>query len=103
MDAGVIYWERRDGADRTEVAMASLRLCQALKGADGVQDARLYFSKTDCPTILIHLDSVDVLDRVTYAPAVSAAHFALGDLARHTGTETWLDAANAEKMFNAGH
>ena len=103
MDAGITYWERRDGADRTDVAMAALRLCHALKGTDGVQDAQLYFSKTDCPTILVHVDSADVLDRVTYDPAVSAAHFALCDLARHTRTETWLDAANAEKMFNAGH
>ena len=103
MDAGVLYWERRDGADRTALALAALKLCEALKGTDGVQDARLYFSKTDCPTILIHVDSADVLDRMTYAPAVSAAHFAVGDLARHTGTETWLDAGNAEKMFNAGH
>ena len=103
MDAGVLHWERRDGADRTALALAALDLCQALKGADGVQDARLYFSKTDCPAILIHVDSAEVMDRVLFAPAVSVAHFAVGDLARHTRSETWYDAATTKAMYDAGH
>lgn len=103
MDAGVLHWQRRDGADRNALAVAALELCRALKGAEGVQDARLYFSRTDCPAILVHVDSADVMNRVLFAPAVSAAHFAVGDLAHHTGTETWYDAATSQAMYDAGH
>lgn len=78
-------------------------LCRALKGTEGVQDARLDFSRTDCPAILVHVDSVDVMNRVLFAPAVSAAHFAVGDLAHHTRTETRYDAATSQAMYDAGH
>ena len=103
MDAAVLHWERRDGADRTALALAALKLCQALKGTDGVHDARLYFSRTDCPAILIHVDSADVIDRVLFTPAVSAAHFAVADLAHHARSETWYDAATSQAMYDAGH
>jgi hypothetical protein len=98
MDVGYTRWERRDGADRNALAMAALEYCRAMREENGVSDARFYWSGVDTLSVLAHVESVDILNRLT-TPRLAKASFALADLARQTTTEAWFDAHVGEAMY----
>lgn len=100
MDIGISRWERRDGADRDQLGKAALGFCRAMRGSDGVQNARFYWTNPDTVVVLTEADTSEILYRQA-SPEVTRATFVLADLARQTATETLFDARTAEATFRA--
>lgn len=100
MDIGFSRWERRDEADRNELALAALEYCRAMRAEEGVGEARFYWSGVDQLSVLAHVATADVLNRLA-SPRFARASFGLADLARQTESEVWLDAATGEAMYHA--
>lgn len=100
MDIGYSSWERRDSADRNELGLAALAYCRAMKGVDGVGDARFYWPGIDTLAILVHVESSGVLYRQP-SPALAKATFALADLALQTTNQVWLDAPAGAMLYEA--
>jgi len=81
-------WERRDNADRAVFGKASFEYCQALKLA-GVR-ARFYWTGADPVAIVAEAEDPGAFDAAP-PEGVARAVFALGDLARQTAAERWID------------
>lgn len=93
-------WERRDNADRAAFGLACLEVCRAWKES-GVR-ARFYWTGPDSVAILGEGEDAAVFDAAPPV-SVSRAVFALGDLARQTSAERWIDPRQgAEAYARAG-
>ena len=100
MDIGISRWERRDGVDRDQLGKAALAFCRAMRGFDGVHNARFYWANPDTVVVLTEADSAEVLVRQA-SPDLARATFGLADLARQTGLESLFDARVAEATFRS--
>ncbi|MDX1621986.1 MAG: hypothetical protein R3320_13395 [Nitriliruptorales bacterium] len=99
MGIEVIYWERRDAADRNEMGQAALGLCRAQKVLDGVEDSRFYWRTPDQLVIQIHTSKN--VDWSKPDPKVAASLFHLADLARQTGSENWMEPSTGLDNYRA--
>ncbi len=91
-------WDRRDAADRNAMGAAALDLCRAMRAMDGVADSRFYWTGTDSLVLLTHANGGTLASPPSAQAA--AANFALGDLARQTSAETWLDPSQGMEMYS---
>lgn len=91
MGVDVAYWDRRDGADRNDMAVAAYELCRAQKIMDGVEDSRFYWTSPD--SIVIQARTSKNVDWAQPDPKVAESFFRLADLARQTRIESWMDPA----------
>lgn len=97
MQYGVWHIDRRDSADRDEFAKAAVVFCRAMRGLDGVADCRFYWKPFDTIVILAEAESADAWN--AQSNELAEASFALFDLGRSAGYETWLDARSAEEAY----
>ena len=84
------HCDRRDTADRIEFGEAAYGLCRALRGGDGIRNARFYWVNADRIVILSEAESMADFDLPPKTEAASAL-FRLADLARFTDEERWFD------------
>ena len=92
------HCDRRDTTDRVEFGEAAHGLCRALRGSDGIQNARFYWVNPDCIVILTEAESMADLD-LPPKPEAASALFRLADLARFTDEERWFDPAVGEDTY----
>ncbi|HSF87325.1 MAG TPA: hypothetical protein VLG28_16930 [Acidimicrobiia bacterium] len=100
MAVGIQRWERRDGADRNEFALAALAYCKAVRTQRGVEDARFYWTGIDALAVLSTLSEPEAWSRPLTEGAAKAT-FALADLGHQTGSELWLDARDGQAAWEA--
>ncbi len=100
MAVGIQRWERRDGADRNEFALAALAYCKAVRTQRGVEDARFYWTGIDALAVLSTLSEPEAWSR-PLAEGAAKATFALADLGHQTGSELWLDAQDGQAAWEA--
>ena len=43
MPIGIQVWQRKDGADRNELALAALQVCRVMRGYDDVSSSKLFW------------------------------------------------------------
>jgi hypothetical protein len=94
----VTYWERRSNADREALGKSALALTQALKGA-GAGSSRFYWAAPD--TVVVQTDVGGSMTELPPSPEAARALFALGDLARQTRREQWIDAGTGERTYRS--
>jgi hypothetical protein len=92
----VTYWERRSDADREELARSALALTQAMRAA-GAATSRFYWAAPD--TVVVQTDVGASMSEAPPSPEAAQALFGLGDLARQTRREQWVDAGAGERTY----
>lgn len=92
----VTHWERRDGADREELGKSAFALTQALR-AGGAASSRFYWVNSD--TVVVQTDVGESISQAPSSGDAARALFALGDLARPTSRELWLDPGSGEATY----
>jgi hypothetical protein len=92
----VTYWERRSSADREVLGKSALALTQAMRAA-GAASSRLYWAAPD--TVVVQTDVGSSMSEMPPSPEAAAALFALGDQARQTRREQWVDAGAGERSY----
>jgi hypothetical protein len=92
------YCDRRDTAGRVEFGEAAYGLCSALRGSDGIRDARFYWVNPDRIVVLTEAKSMADFD-LPPRPEAAAALFHLADLARFTDEERWFDPGVGEDTY----
>ncbi len=92
------HCDRRDTADRAQFGEAAYGLCRALRGSDGIRNARFYWVNADRIVILTEAESMADFDRPPKPDAASAL-FRLADLARFTDEERWFDPGVGEDTY----
>jgi len=100
MAIGIQRWERRDGADRQEFALAALSYCRAMRDQDGVTDAKFYWTGVDQLAVLANLQEPAAWTKPLTGGAAGST-FVLADLARQVGTELWMDARAAQTAWES--
>jgi hypothetical protein len=103
MPLHVSKFERLEGADRNDLALAALEACRAARATPGVTNSRFYWVNPNEIAILTDAEpgawgpgSGNAPD-----PRNAKAIFALSDLARQTVTESWVDARAGAETYNA--
>lgn len=94
----VVHCERRDGADRAEMAEAAYSWCCALRGGEGIRNSRFFWVTPDRIAVLTEADALADLDRLP-KPDTAAAMFHLADVARVTYQERWYDPEIGEETY----
>jgi len=94
----VVHCERRDGADRVQMAEAAYAWCCALRGSDGIRNARFFWVSPDEVAVLTEAESLTDLDRVP-KPDAATAMFRLADVARFKSQERWFDPDIGEETY----
>ncbi len=99
MQYGIWHVERRDSADRDQLARAALALCKAVRGLDGVAGCRYYWKPSDTVVIVAEGESA----AAWRAPSadVARASFDLYDLGREVGYEEWIDARSGQDVYTS--
>jgi len=97
MAAALTRWERRDGADRQEMAMAAIALCRASR-ASGAKASRFFWTTSDSIVTLTEADSPAFFEREPDADTAKAV-FALSDLARSGSQERWIDPRDGQSAY----
>ena len=92
--------ERRDGADRNELATAVFAWCRASRARDDVTSSRFYWSSPDTIVMLTEAESWDVFNGPG-TPESAAAMFHVSDLARVSPPERWIAPAEGEAAYRA--
>jgi hypothetical protein len=87
---GTTYWTRRETAERALMGQAAFDVCKALRVAEGVDDARFYWSGPDTVVLQVHAATSEP---ITNPPTADAARtfFALADMANRERFELWID------------
>ena len=88
----VSRWERRDTADREDLAGAAAAWCGAMRSCPGIGRARFYWVGTDGLVTAAEVESFEALDRCVTGE-VAEVEMRLGDLARRVWSERWTDPA----------
>ena len=101
MPLHVTKYERFQGADRNDLALAALEVCRAAREADGVTSSRFYWIDPNEIAILIDAEPGAWGPGSAAQPSSrgASAMFALADLARNTVNETWMDARASEETY----
>lgn len=102
MPLHVTKYERFQGADRNDLALAALEVCRAAREADEVTSSRFYWIDPNEIAILIDAEPGAWGPGSAAQPSSrgASAMFALADLARNTVNETWMDARAGEETYN---
>ena len=102
MPLHVSKFERLEGADRNDLALAALEACRAARATPGVTSSRFSWVNPNEIAILTDAEpgawgpgSGNAPD-----PRNAKAIFALSDLARQTVTESWVDARAGAETYN---
>jgi len=88
----VSRWERRDNADRDDLAGAASAWCGAMRSCPGVGRARFYWVGTDGLVTVAEVESFEAFDH-SVTGEVDQVELHLGDLARRMWSERWTDPA----------
>ena len=101
MPLHVSKFERLDGADRNDLALAALEACRAARTTPGVTNSRFYWVNPNEIAILTDAEPGAWGPGSGNAPDTRNARalFALADLARQTVTESWVDARAGEETY----
>ena len=97
--AQLLVWERRDNADRNDLANAALALCRGIKPADSVTSSKFYWYTAD--TIVIWTEGEASAFDYNPDANVGKAIFALSDLAKLTMNWRLSDAKLGEETYKA--
>lgn len=91
-------WDRRDTASREDFGAAAFKLCRAAKTHPAIKSARYYWANADQ---IVTANETDDLSAYWAGgnKEVGAALFAMADLARSLGTETWIDAGQGTATY----
>jgi hypothetical protein len=92
----VTYWERRSTTDREDLAKSALAFTQAMRAA-GAATSRFYWTAPD--TVVVQTDVGASMSELPPSPEAAQALFGLGDLARQTRREQWIDARAGEHTY----
>ena len=97
-------WERRDGADRNDLALAALQFCRRWRTVSGVDSAKYFWVDASTITILVDGEAGSLnVPRFNEDADNARAAFDLDDLCRLTAFETWAEArAGQETHERAG-
>lgn len=92
MPIGFSRYERRDGADRNELALTALELCRRQKANPKVRSARYYWHGAS--EIVFITDGEPGWNdyNPNPDPGMTKALFKIDSLARFVGQETWREA-----------
>lgn len=90
MAINVTKYERRDEASREALGEAALELCRRQRQVPGISDSRFFWTSADGVAVFTEAQSPQAFDEAP-KPELAAAVFALGDLARQTRNERWID------------
>ena len=101
MPLHVAKYERRDSADRNDLALAALEACRAARETPGVLSSRFYWVNTDEIAIITDAEAGawGPGSGVVIQPRAARATFALTDLAKNTSLEVWADARSGEETY----
>lgn len=101
MPLHVAKYERRDGTDRNDLALAALEACRSARETAGVANSRFFWVNPDEIAILTDAEPGAWGQGSGNAPQPRAmkALFDLADLARNTSLETWADARSGEETY----
>jgi hypothetical protein len=97
MAAALTRWERRDGADREQLATTAINYCRAVR-AQGAKACRFFWASPDAIVVLTEADSQHFFDDAPKSETAQAL-FALADLARTDGPERWIDPRDGEATY----
>lgn len=99
MQYGLWHVERRDGANRDDLANAALAFCRTVRALDGVDDCRYHWKPYDTIVVMAEAESATAWN-VASGDFAQAA-FDLFDLGRAVGYEEWLDARSGQETYIA--
>lgn len=94
-------WERRDGVDRNDFALAVLDLCRHMRGSNPkIRSARFYWADPG-NTVVMLTDGEPGWDDYNPEPnpETSAAMFRVADMGRLLDTENWADAGVGQRTW----
>jgi hypothetical protein len=94
----VTYWERRSNADRETLGRSALALTKALRAA-GAGSSRFYWAAPDM--VVVQTDVGTSMSEMPPSPEAAEALFALGDQARQTRREQWVDPGAGERSYRS--
>ena len=101
MPLHVTKYERRDSANRNELGITALEVCRASRENPGVTSSLYYWINPDEIVILTDAEpgAWGQGSGNVPTPRSMKAMFALADLAKSTGNETWADARAGSETY----
>jgi hypothetical protein len=101
MPLHISKFERLEGAERNDLALAALEVCRAARSAAGVTSSLFYWVNPNEIAILTDAEPGAWGPGSGNGPDArnAKALFTLSDLARQTVTETWVDARAGEENY----
>jgi hypothetical protein len=100
MPATYSVWDRREGASRTDLALAALQLCRRWRAQPGVESAKYYWLNASKIFVMVEGEA-DGLQMSTFNQDAdnAAAGFALDDVAQMAEAHQLADARGGNDAF----
>ncbi|MEZ4501732.1 MAG: hypothetical protein R3C39_03835 [Dehalococcoidia bacterium] len=90
-------FERRDHADRNEMALAALQLCRVQRARSNVSSAKFYWPSWDSIAVLVECSSFEMDEQPN--PDLAKAGSGLANLARMTDFKIMAEAGVGQEAY----
>lgn len=100
MPATYSVWDRREGASRTDLALAALQLCRRWRAQPGIESAKYYWMNASKIFVMVEGEADALqLSKFNQDADNAAAGFALDDQARLLDAQQLADARGGNEAF----